>query len=64
MHKDKHKFLTTQEVNLLKSHFKGDLVNEGFVQATSSFEEFIKTKNIACVVANNQRVEILTTYLD
>jgi len=63
LHKDKHKFLTSDEVALLlNSNFCGNLVNEGFLQDESSFDEFIKTKSMKCVVPNIQRIEILKSY--
>ena len=64
MHKDKHKFLTSDEVGLLKSEFQGNLVNEGFVRDQSSFDEFLRTKSIDCIVSNEQRIQILKTYLE
>lgn len=63
LHKDKHKFLTCDEVELLlKSNFYGNLINEGFLREESSFDEFVETKSINCVVPNNQRIEILKSY--
>jgi len=63
MHKDKHKFLTREEVGLLKKTFSGNLINEGFLKNEYSFDEFIKTKSINCVVPNNERLEILKGYI-
>jgi len=65
LHKDKHKFLTSDEVGLLlQSNFSGNLINEGFLQDESSFDEFVKTKSINCVMPNNQRIEILKKYIE
>lgn len=61
-HKDKHKFLASKEVGLLSTKFCGNLVNEGFLRAECSFDEFVKTKLLSCVVPNDQRVEILKGY--
>jgi len=55
MHKEKHKFLTSDEFEqLIKSKFCGNLVNEGFIKADRSFEKFILTKSLDCVVSNDQ----------
>jgi len=64
MHKDKHKFLTPDEVEVLvKANFLGNLVNEGFVKQESSFDEFVKTKSVECIVPNDKRIEILKSYI-
>lgn len=63
LQKDKHKFLTCDEVRLLSEHFSGNFVNEGFVKAECSFEEFVQTKSLDCIVPNKKRVEILKAYL-
>jgi len=63
IHKDKHKFLSIEElVALLKSGFGGNIINEAFVQNQSSFEEFIKTKSKTCIVSNEQRIALLEQY--
>jgi len=63
LHKDKHKFLTSDEVKLLlTSNFRGNLINEGFLREEGGFDEFVKTKSINHVVPNNQRIEILKKY--
>jgi len=65
IHKDKHKFLTPEELNkLLQSGFSGDIVNEGFIKADGSFDQFVQTKSLDLVVANDQRVEIIRGYKD
>lgn len=62
VHKDKHKFLTTEEIQLLSTSFSGTIVNEGFIQDQSSFDEFVRTKSLDCVVSNEQRIEMLKRY--
>jgi len=65
LHKDKHKFLTGDEVGLLlKSGFDGNLVNEGFIKKESSFDEFVTTRSIDCTASHDQRIEILKRYRD
>ena len=63
LHKDKHKFLTSDEVKLLlTSNFCGNLINEGFLREEGCFDEFVKTKSIDHVVPNSQRIDILKKY--
>ncbi|ACM20763.1 TIM alpha/beta-barrel protein [Geotalea daltonii FRC-32] len=64
VHKDNHKFLTLSEFNgLFPSNFNGNLVNEGFVANTSSFEEFRNNKSVDCVMDNGSRLNILEGYV-
>jgi len=63
IHKDKHKFLSPEElVALLKTGFRGNIINEAFVKNQSSFEEFIKTKSQECIVTNEQRIALLEQF--
>ncbi len=62
LQKDKHKFLTSDEVGLLKKHFSGNFINEGFVKSERSFDEFVKTKSVECIVTHIQKVDILKSY--
>jgi len=65
LHKDKHKFLTPDELGvLLKTGFLGNLVNEGFVKQESSFDEFVKAQSKDCIVPNDQRIKILKEYIE
>jgi hypothetical protein len=65
IHKDKHKILPNDELNiLLNSNFRGNIINEGFLQNDSSFEEFARTKSSRCIVPNDQRIEILRGYVN
>ena len=64
MHKNKHQFLTKDEVfELLETGYSGNLVNEGFISRDSSFDEFIKTKAIGCVVPHKEKIKALKGYI-
>lgn len=64
IHKDKHKILPNEELDvLLHSNFQGNIINEGFLRTDSSFEEFARTKSSNCIVPNDQRIEILRGYV-
>lgn len=64
LHKNDHKFLTDEELqSLLVCNFSGNLVNEGFLREGSSFNEFVKSQAITCVVPHDQKIKIIKAYL-
>ena len=65
LHKDNHKFLTKKDVELLLgANYSGNLINEGFVREGSSFDKFIKTKSVDCIVPNKERIKTLKGYTE
>lgn len=64
VHQNKHKILPNEEMAILLRSFHGNMINEGFLRNDHSFEEFLKTKSIQCIVPNDQRVEIMRGYLE
>jgi hypothetical protein len=64
LHKNKHQFLTKNEIHeLLATKYSGNLINEGFISRDSSFEKFIKTKSTDCTVPNEEKIKILKSYI-
>ena len=53
-----------QGKELLTAKHTCNLINEGFIAQDSSFDEFIKTQSIDCVVPNNERINILKDYTE
>lgn len=65
LHRDKHKFLSLAEFQQLLQliEYRGRLINEGFIDDSGSFEEFVESRAAHCLVANTKRLQILAGYL-
>ncbi|HYH05066.1 MAG TPA: hypothetical protein VEC37_18390 [Bacillota bacterium] len=65
LHHDKHKFLSLADFQLLlqSTEFRGKLINEGFIDDSGSFEEYIRSRTVRGVVANAKRITMLAGYL-
>lgn len=64
LHRDKHKFIEPKDAEILLTGKDGCIyVNEGFVSNESSFQDFINTGSLDCIMENSKRIELLNQYL-
>lgn len=65
LHKNKHQCLEKEEVQkIIGANFSGNLINEGFITSNGNFDEFVKTKSSKHILAREEKIKILKSYLN